>query len=55
MGRNLVKTYREIRLEICGACPSNLMGVCRKCGCFIKLKTAFKGASCPAGKWSEEK
>jgi hypothetical protein len=30
------------------------MGVCRKCGCFVALKTAIKSVSCPIGKWKEE-
>ena len=27
---------------------------CVKCGCFMKLKVKFKGASCPIGIWSED-
>jgi hypothetical protein len=46
--------YRQIRIEICKQCPSYLMGVCRKCGCFVKIKTSFKSAVCPIGKWKEE-
>ena len=24
---------------------------CRKCGCFMKMKTKIKGATCPLGIW----
>tara|TARA_R100000008_G_C3490541_1_gene118490 strand:- start:105 stop:326 length:222 start_codon:yes stop_codon:yes gene_type:complete len=26
-------------------------GTCKKCGCFMKLKTKLKNAKCPIGKW----
>ena len=31
--------------------PTN---TCKKCGCFMKMKTKFAGASCPIGKWDKE-
>ena len=41
------------RLEICEGCefyhaPSKR---CKKCGCFLKWKTAWRSQSCPVGKW----
>jgi hypothetical protein len=41
------------RLEICKTCPfyRKLSNTCRKCGCFMKLKTTLKNAKCPEGKW----
>ena len=27
---------------------------CKKCGCFMKLKTRVATASCPVGKWDKE-
>jgi len=43
----------EYRLNICKGCDffrkSNQ--TCRKCGCFMKLKTKLEKAKCPIGKW----
>lgn len=41
------------RFDICKGCqffdpPS---GRCRKCGCFMKWKTAFRSQKCPVGYW----
>jgi hypothetical protein len=41
------------RLEICKTCvfyrPKT--NQCKKCGCFMKLKTQLEHAKCPMGKW----
>lgn len=41
------------RLDICKSCewyrPKS--NTCKKCGCFMKLKTQLKDAKCPIGKW----
>jgi hypothetical protein len=41
------------RLEICKRCifyrPTT--NQCKKCGCFMKLKTKLENATCPVGKW----
>ena len=41
------------RLEICQECPwfRHNSQTCRKCGCFMKLKTSLERAKCPIGKW----
>jgi len=41
------------RLEICKTCPffNQALQKCRKCGCFMKLKTSLERAKCPVGKW----
>lgn len=41
------------RLEICKSCEffRNSTQTCRKCGCFMKLKTTLEKAKCPIGKW----
>ena len=41
------------RLDICNTCPmlNKKLMQCKKCGCFMKLKTTLKGAKCPLGKW----
>lgn len=46
------KTYSE-RLNICRSCehffkPTSL---CKKCGCFMKVKCAMEQAFCPIDKW----
>ncbi len=43
----------ESRLEICNTCEhfNRRMVKCKKCGCFMKLKTTLVQAKCPIGKW----
>ena len=43
----------EYRLEICNKCPffDKRVARCRKCGCFMKLKTTLHKAKCPMDKW----
>jgi hypothetical protein len=43
----------ESRISICNACPE-LMAIthqCKKCGCFMAIKTKMQAAKCPLGKW----
>lgn len=47
------KELIEYRLSICNTCPAlnkNLMK-CKKCGCFMKLKSTLRSAQCPLEKW----
>ena len=41
------------RLSICRGCEFFRAKTeqCRKCGCFMKLKTKLERAHCPIGKW----
>jgi hypothetical protein len=41
------------RFNICKACPElvKLTTQCKKCGCFMKVKTKMEKATCPIGKW----
>ena len=44
------------RLDICKGCeflfkPTN---TCKKCGCFMDVKTKIATSSCPVGKWEKE-
>jgi hypothetical protein len=43
----------EYRLNICNSCPAFRKNTkrCSKCGCFMKLKSTLKQASCPLHKW----
>jgi hypothetical protein len=41
------------RFSLCKACPEliKLTSQCKKCGCFMKMKTKLAEATCPIGKW----
>jgi len=41
------------RLDICMSCEYLITytNQCKKCGCFINLKTKIKNAKCPIDKW----
>ena len=43
----------ESRLAVCNTCPFffKQLQKCRKCGCFMKLKTTLIQAKCPEGHW----
>ena len=41
------------RMAICEECPEliELTKQCKKCGCFMLLKTKLENAVCPLNKW----
>lgn len=41
------------RFSICQSCPEliSLTKQCKKCGCFMAIKTKLEAAECPIGKW----
>lgn len=41
------------RFSICKGCPEfiKFSNQCKKCGCFMQLKTKLEEATCPEGKW----
>lgn len=43
----------EARLSICKLCPElvKITNQCKKCGCFMTVKTKLEAAKCPIGKW----
>jgi hypothetical protein len=43
----------KYRLSICSTCEfyRAKTNQCKKCGCFMKLKTSLEKARCPLGKW----
>ena len=47
------KELAQYRFDICKQCPEfrPASHTCRKCGCFMKLKTTLAEAKCPLGKW----
>jgi hypothetical protein len=44
---------KEWRFAVCESCPHflELTKQCKKCGCFMHLKTKLAEAECPIGKW----
>lgn len=49
------KVYNK-RMEMCMSCDylEKQQLRCIKCGCFMKVKSAFKKSYCPVGKWKAE-
>lgn len=43
----------DLRFSICNGCPEffKASGQCKKCGCFMSVKTKLDAAKCPIGKW----
>jgi hypothetical protein len=41
------------RMLICEGCPELIKATkqCKKCGCFMALKTKIEAAKCPIGNW----
>jgi len=46
---------QEWRFDICKSCEHffNPTNQCKKCGCFMNLKTKLAHAECPIGKWGK--
>lgn len=46
----------EARLAECNDCEHFIKATsqCKKCGCFMKVKTRLATARCPIGKWERE-
>jgi len=46
----------DARLDICKSCPEfvRLTSQCKRCGCFMPLKTKLAEAVCPINKWGRE-
>lgn len=44
----------EERMNICNSCEHLFIPTsqCKKCGCFVKLKTTLQSSSCPIKKWN---
>ena len=44
---------KAARLSTCEGCDYFIVADrrCQKCGCWMELKTAFRTATCPEGKW----
>ena len=47
------KEIKEKRRAVCKRCPDyfSIAGLCKVCGCNVKLKSKLKTQFCPTGKW----
>jgi hypothetical protein len=47
------ESLSDQRFSICQGCPEliKLSKQCKKCGCFMAIKTKLQAATCPLGKW----
>ena len=47
------KDLYDERMAICKLCEhfNSKAQKCKKCGCFMRLKTTLLAAKCPVGKW----
>ena len=57
--KNIEKVSKEIhekRMSICKSCEHFISATtqCKKCGCFMNLKTKLPHADCPINKWGQE-
>lgn len=50
--RTKASVYEE-RLNICKECELLFQGMCRTCGCYVELRAAVAGNSCPNKKWRQ--
>lgn len=56
LDKNVGRVSAEVKAERLAACEGckffmKLSRNCRKCGCFMDLKTQLPHAECPVGKW----
>jgi hypothetical protein len=51
--KKISEEVAEKRFNICKGCPEliQLTKTCKKCGCFMQMKTKLEHAVCPIGKW----
>lgn len=49
------ETIQKERMDICKACPMlrPVSKTCKKCGCYVNLKTKIKTEQCPLSKWGK--
>lgn len=53
MTKHSTEEESNSRFKICKGCPEliKLTSQCKKCGCFMNIKTKLEAAKCPIGKW----
>lgn len=48
------KKEYDYRLNICKSCENlSILGQCKICSCFMRLKAKLSMSSCPINKWNE--
>lgn len=47
----VAKEVSSSRMQTCKQCPHFMKGICKKCGCVMRLKVKIEMAKCPIGKW----
>ncbi len=57
--KNIILHDQDIidkRFSMCQDCEHfiNITSQCKKCGCFMKVKTKLATSRCPVGKWDRE-
>jgi hypothetical protein len=53
MTKHAAEDLTNSRIAICLECPEliKMTTQCKKCGCFMSVKTKLEAAKCPIGKW----
>lgn len=53
MGLMVSDEEQKLRIAICRECPhfNHVSNRCKKCGCFMKIKTRLIIAKCPLNYW----
>ena len=51
--KKIEENLAENRFNICKECPEfiKITSQCKKCGCFMNIKTKLEAAKCPINKW----
>lgn len=51
--KKVTEDIKKYRMDICSSCPelTKRTKQCKKCGCFMELKTELELSKCPIGKW----
>lgn len=54
--KRVTEEIQKLRMDICKSCEFLIKSTnqCKKCGCFMHLKTQLSKAECPIGKWHKE-
>jgi|688.fasta_scaffold417857_3 hypothetical protein len=49
------KEIADYRLSFCQKpCEHNINGICKRCGCVIRVKVRLEIAECPIGLWKRQ-
>jgi len=53
LSSHAMRSRSQERLAICAGCPFLFTPTmtCKRCGCFLRIKTLIPNQTCPEGKW----